>query len=218
MFPLKGRVEWCWKISNDVFQAFKPEKNYPEMGKGLDHLRNLALGFAFIPASVGAFVVLERETGSKHLQVSWRHWEWVEWEGKIVIHFFERRIDSGWVWGCAFVGSRCTLRYQVVVYTQTKMCVAEMKCEVNYHTSYWFMHREEPWTVITLNSDLCSSRLWREWHRWPLSNWPSRFTHVIFQICQTTTTFFLVGSSSHTHRWFDMFFLFFFLRICMCLF
>ena len=31
--------------------------------------RNLALGFAFIPASVGAFVVLERETGSKHLQV-----------------------------------------------------------------------------------------------------------------------------------------------------
>lgn len=152
------------------------------MGKGLDHLRNLALGFAFIPASVGAFVVLERETGSKHLQVSWRHWEWVEWEGKIVIHFFERRIDSGWVWGCAFVGSRCTLRYQVVVYTQTKirfqldgirftlptpkMCVAEMKCEVNYHTSYWFMHREEPWTVITLNSDLFSSRQ-SEWHRWP---------------------------------------------------
>ena len=33
------------------------------------------------------------------------------------------------------------------------MCVSEMKFEVNYHTSYWFKHREEP---ITLNSDVTS--------------------------------------------------------------
>ena len=71
----------------DVFFPYMPEeistkrlkqKNPGQKWEVFVHPRNLALGFAFIPASVGAFVVLERETGSKHLQVSWRHWGWSE--------------------------------------------------------------------------------------------------------------------------------------------
>lgn len=53
------------KMSNQPFPLTSAQKDLTNTQTSL----NLALGFAFIPASVGAFVVLERETGSKHLQV-----------------------------------------------------------------------------------------------------------------------------------------------------
>ncbi|CAJ1389550.1 unnamed protein product [Effrenium voratum] len=52
-------------MSNQPFPLTSSQKDLTNTQTSL----NLALGFAFIPASVGAFVVLERETGSKHLQV-----------------------------------------------------------------------------------------------------------------------------------------------------
>ncbi|CAL1171712.1 unnamed protein product, partial [Cladocopium goreaui] len=52
-------------MSNQPFPLTSAQKDLTNTQTSL----NLALGFAFIPASVGAFVVLERETGSKHLQV-----------------------------------------------------------------------------------------------------------------------------------------------------
>jgi len=53
------------KMGNKPFPLTSGQKNLQDSGTSL----NLALGFAFIPASFGAFVVLERETGSKHLQI-----------------------------------------------------------------------------------------------------------------------------------------------------
>lgn len=53
------------KIGNQPFPLTSGMKDLADTGMSI----NLALGFAFIPATVGAFVVLERETGSKHLQV-----------------------------------------------------------------------------------------------------------------------------------------------------
>ncbi|CAE7550939.1 ABCA1 [Symbiodinium sp. CCMP2592] len=53
------------QVSNQPFPLTSGQKDLTNTQTSL----NLALGFAFIPASVGAFIVLERETGSKHLQV-----------------------------------------------------------------------------------------------------------------------------------------------------
>eukprot|EP00931_Biecheleriopsis_adriatica_P069363 TRINITY_DN4321_c0_g1_i1.p1 TRINITY_DN4321_c0_g1~~TRINITY_DN4321_c0_g1_i1.p1 ORF type:complete len:1964 (+),score=351.62 TRINITY_DN4321_c0_g1_i1:38-5929(+) len=53
------------RIGNQPFPLTSSQKDLTDTQTSL----NLALGFAFIPASVCAFVVLERETGSKHLQV-----------------------------------------------------------------------------------------------------------------------------------------------------
>eukprot|EP00929_Paragymnodinium_shiwhaense_P046547 TRINITY_DN23705_c0_g1_i1.p1 TRINITY_DN23705_c0_g1~~TRINITY_DN23705_c0_g1_i1.p1 ORF type:complete len:1941 (+),score=414.00 TRINITY_DN23705_c0_g1_i1:131-5953(+) len=53
------------KISNQPFPLTLAQKKLTDTQTSLF----LALGFAFIPASYGAFVVLERETNSKHLQI-----------------------------------------------------------------------------------------------------------------------------------------------------
>eukprot|EP00927_Polykrikos_kofoidii_P044673 TRINITY_DN38578_c0_g1_i1.p1 TRINITY_DN38578_c0_g1~~TRINITY_DN38578_c0_g1_i1.p1 ORF type:complete len:1924 (+),score=258.06 TRINITY_DN38578_c0_g1_i1:805-5772(+) len=53
------------KVYNQAFPLTASMKQLSDGQTGLF----LALGFAFVPASFGAFVVLERETKSKHLQV-----------------------------------------------------------------------------------------------------------------------------------------------------
>jgi ABC-type multidrug transport system ATPase subunit len=53
------------KVGNQPFPITASQKDLTDTTTSLF----LALGFAFIPASYGAFVVLERETGCKHLQM-----------------------------------------------------------------------------------------------------------------------------------------------------
>jgi len=53
------------KFSNQPFPLTSSQKDLTDTQTSL----NIALGFAFIPASIGAFIVLERETKSKHLQI-----------------------------------------------------------------------------------------------------------------------------------------------------
>jgi len=53
------------KVSNQPFPLTVAQKDLTDTQTSLF----LALGFAFIPASYGAFVVMERENNSKHLQV-----------------------------------------------------------------------------------------------------------------------------------------------------
>lgn len=60
----KGDVEV--KIGNQPFPLTAAQKSLTDSVASL----NIALGFAFIPATFGAFVVLERETKSKHLQIT----------------------------------------------------------------------------------------------------------------------------------------------------